>query len=158
MSLSLWDWATRVYGRPGVEAACLDLQDQHGQCVSLILWALWATQDGFALSDAAMTRAVAIAKPWDQAGIRPLREARRGLKAGFTGFEDADREALLARVKDDELQAERLLLGALEAIDPVPNGLPIDALGVLLAISNAWGGPAPAISALKQLAGPFSGP
>ena len=156
LDLSLWEWSARAYGQPDVEAACLALQDEHGQCVSLLLWGLWAARDGHAPSDAAVAVAVSLAKPWDQAVIQPLRAARRKLKQGFIGVGDADREALRARIKADELQAERLLLDALQAIDPAPGSPSADALSVLLAVSGAWGGPTPAISALQWLAGPFS--
>ena len=38
----LWDWTLRAYAQPGAAEACLDLQDQHGQNTSLLLWAVWS--------------------------------------------------------------------------------------------------------------------
>ena len=39
--VTLWDWAKLTWDRPGVGAACVSLQDEHRQCVPLLLWALW---------------------------------------------------------------------------------------------------------------------
>ncbi len=157
LSTSLWDWARQAYGRPGVEAACLALQDEHGQCVSLLLWALWAGRDGYGPSSDAMGRAVTLATAWDRAVIGPLRAARRGAKAPVPGLDDEGRQALRDRIKADELRAERLLLAALEAIQAPPEGSPSPALEALRAITGAWDAPPPPISALERLAGPFSG-
>lgn len=155
--MTLWDWAREVYGRPGVEAACLALQDDHGQCVPFLLWRLWAGRDGGIPGPEALERAVVIARLWDHSVIQPLRAARRGLKAAAPGIADPGREALRTRVKADELQAERLLLEALEAVDPGLSGGPTDVLASLVAGSAAWSAHAAPISALDRLARSFSG-
>ena len=38
---SFWSFSLTVYGRPGVEAACLELQDRFGADVNLALYCLW---------------------------------------------------------------------------------------------------------------------
>jgi len=43
---AFWRFSLDAYGRPGVAAACLDLQDRHGCDVNLILYALWLGRAG----------------------------------------------------------------------------------------------------------------
>ena len=49
MSDDLWTWACAAYAAPGVAEACLSLQDDYGQCVSFLLWRLWALSEGRAV-------------------------------------------------------------------------------------------------------------
>ena len=43
----LWNWALKAYARPGVEAACMALQDEHGpqppapHQLVVTVWPLW---------------------------------------------------------------------------------------------------------------------
>ena len=97
-----WDWAVAAYARPGVAEACLDLQDTHDQNVPLLLWAIWRGGD--------VTAAVATARSWEDEVVAPLRGVRRRLR-GRTGA-----EALRARVKAAELDAERRLMAELESL------------------------------------------
>ena len=50
--MKLWDFAVAIHGEPGVDAGLLDLQDNHGQCVSYLLWAVWAARHGRAVDEA----------------------------------------------------------------------------------------------------------
>ncbi len=100
---SFWSFSLSVYGKPGVEAACLDLQDRFGADVNLALYCLWI---GRALTPEALALALEAAAPLRQY-IDPLREMRRSLP------KDAGaREA----VKKAELSAEKLEQDALEAL------------------------------------------
>jgi uncharacterized protein (TIGR02444 family) len=148
--MSLWEWAVEAYARPGVEPACLALQDEHGQSVPYLLWAAWAAAEGCALDDAILNRASAEARRWEDAAVVPLRAARRGLKAPDKLVPEAAREALRARVQSAELEAERLLLLALERLSPEPAAAPVDLAAALAAASRAWGpaAPEPSLAAL----------
>ena len=152
MGVSLWDWALEAYRRPGVEAACLRLQDEAGQCVPYLLWAVWADPTPEALRAGA-----AIARPWQDQVVAPLRAARRAAKPAFDGVNDAGRETLRAAVKAAELEAERLLLEALDAIAQSASPAPADPLDRLTRAVLAWGGPKVELSFLKEAARPFSG-
>lgn len=104
----LWAFACALYARPGVEAACLHLQDDAGIEVIELLWRLWLFRHGFAagLIPEEVTR-------WQAEVTAPLRRLRRELKA-----EAAEREgvaALRERIKAAELDAEREALARLEA-------------------------------------------
>ncbi|WP_448192365.1 TIGR02444 family protein [Azospirillum sp. sgz301742] len=100
---SLWRFSLAVYGRPGVDAVCLDLQDRLGADVNLLLFALWVgAVCGVRLSAAELERLSADAAAWQRNVVAPLRGVRRHLK-GMAGA-----EAFRQTVKDAELESERL--------------------------------------------------
>jgi uncharacterized protein (TIGR02444 family) len=140
-----WDWAVAVYERPGVAETCLRLQDAHGQCVPLLLWAAWSGET----SNAVASEAVAQARNWLEI-IEPLRTVRRRLKAPVSRDDDSARLPLRERVKATELAAEQALMAGLEALTPgrTPGRAVLPAL---LTVSAAWGGRVP-VEVLARLA------
>jgi uncharacterized protein (TIGR02444 family) len=114
----LWDWALAAYGREGVAPACLHLQDHHGANVPLLLAAAWAAAED-RLFD--VSAAVKVTRDFEHDVIGLLRAVRRGLKSARQGFQDSARELLRGHVKAAELEAERLLLDALEALAGSPS-------------------------------------
>jgi uncharacterized protein (TIGR02444 family) len=147
---ALWDWALAAYARPGVAEACLALQDQHGQSVCYLLWALWArTAEASALSAAA-----AAARSWEAEVLGPLRGVRRALKAELPGGARVERDGLRALIKDAELCAERTLLETLQSMGPRA-AAPAPALEALEAATAAWGraAPKPALAVLASALG-----
>ncbi len=126
-----WDWAVAAYARPGVADACLDLQDHYGQNVPLLLWAVWRGGD--------IAAAVEIARSWEDEVVAPLRGLRRRLKGRTQA------EALRQKVKAVELEAERMMMVALEAAAG-----PLADDDALAAVVSAWGGAVPA-EALHRL-------
>lgn len=148
--MSLWDWTLKAYAQPGVPEATLALQDEHGQNTSFLLWAVWSE----GASAEALSQGAEVAKAWDAAVLKPVREVRRTLKPAFPGIDDHSREGLRADVKDAELRAERVLMESLEALAPASSG-GRPALEALKAASAAWGSPAPD-GALATLAAALS--
>ena len=149
--MSLRDWATAAYGREGVEAACLALQDDHGQSIPFLLWAAWAGEEGRALDAEALAAGQALARRWGDGVVQPLRDARRALKPSWPEIADGEREALRGDVKAAELDSEHLLLEALERLAPASagaGGLVRDALAAAAAV---WAPHAPE-QALQTLA------
>lgn len=132
--MSLWDWAVRAYARPGVEEACLSLQDHDGQSVPLLLWSAWR---GPADPDD-VEAAVDAARSWHGVAIDPLRAVRRTLKKPISDMEDAPRLALREQVKAVELAAERGLLQALEDIAGPPQASGFDPLPSMVAAARLW--------------------
>jgi uncharacterized protein (TIGR02444 family) len=150
----LWDFALAAYARPGVEAALLALQDEHDQCVSYLIWAGWAALEP-RVGDAA--QAVALAADVEAQVLRPIRSARRALRAARPGLVDAVREALREQVKEAELAAERLLLESLEAVcQPTGTRPSPDLEAAFLRAASAWPVSAPA-DALRALWRMFAG-
>ncbi|MEN3952297.1 TIGR02444 family protein [Iodidimonas sp. SYSU 1G8] len=109
-----WDFSVRLYGRPGVEDACLSLQDDFGADVNMVLFCLWRGP----LSVAALDDALAAARPVREGCVVPLRRLRRALSR------DGDEAALRRAVKAAELEAERLAQARLAAT--VPDDTPPD--------------------------------
>ena len=139
--MSLWDWAGRVWTKPGVSAACMTLQDDHGQSVPLLLWALWLTEGGRAPGPDTIEAAVSLCRSAETDAIRPLRDARRAAAP-------AERALLLER----ELDAERRLLDRLETIPVSRERDAADPAVTLSAISARWGAPLDP-SAFRSLVG-----
>ncbi|GAA0654149.1 TIGR02444 family protein [Brevundimonas lenta] len=136
--MSLWDWSLRAWESNAVQIACLDLQDAQGQNIPLLLWAAWAAQTGRAPDADTIEAACDTARVWQETTIAPLRAIRRSLKTRTPDLDDAAREAVRAQVKAVELEAERHLLTALEALSPAPGGAAKPVLTVLVAVSREW--------------------
>jgi len=75
-----WRFSLRTYRAPGVQEACLALQDRCGADVNLLLFCGWTGRDGRALDPASLRSAVGRVGHWQSEVIVPLRLARRGLK------------------------------------------------------------------------------
>jgi uncharacterized protein (TIGR02444 family) len=76
-----WDYSVALYARPGVEAACIELQRRHRIDVNLVLLCLWLGERGTALDGEAVARLCHAADRWQVEVVRPLRTLRRRLKA-----------------------------------------------------------------------------
>ena len=152
MTTGLWDWSLEAYAAPGVADACLHLQDAQGQNVPLLLWAAWAAATGRRPDEEAIEAACDAARAWSDAAVTPLRAIRRTLKAPVPDLEDAAREAVRDQIKALELQAERHLLAALEALAPPPSGPPRPAIDGLVETARVWTRivPRPALTALAE--------
>ena len=149
--MRFWDWALEVYARPAVGAACLSLQDGHGQNPPYLLWAAWRAAEG---RHADNKSAYALVRRWDAEIGAPLRGVRRTLKQSMAGIADAPREAFRDSVKGVELAGERVLMESLEAVTGEP-GPPRDLLEGLREAAQATGDP-PRDAALQQLADALS--
>lgn len=136
--MSLWDWALTAYAADGVADACLELQDAAGQNVPLLLWAAWCAAEGRAPDDEALEAAGDTARVWQETAIAPLRAVRRALKPRAPDLNDNDREAVRSQVKAVELEAERYLLSALEALAPACSGPASAPLAAMVAAARVW--------------------
>ncbi|MBI1180373.1 MAG: TIGR02444 family protein [Alphaproteobacteria bacterium] len=105
---SLWRFSLDLYGQPGMEAACLDLQERFGADVNLVLYCLWRGR----LSGPELVAAdTAVRRLRDDITV-PLRRMRRALAR--QGGEAALRES----IKQAELEAERLEQALLQDLSP----------------------------------------
>lgn len=108
-----WRYALRLYGRPGVAADCLRLQDEHGIDVSLLLVGLWLGQErGIALDAAGLGDAQAIARGWAEIAVAPLRAARRGVKLS-PALRHPAVATFRAKLQAVEIEAERIEIALL---------------------------------------------
>ena len=109
----LLNFAFACYARPGVEAACLELQ-AHGADVCLLLCAAWLEARGIGCSSQRLQALEALAAPWQQQVVQPLRTMRQAWRP--LAGQDADLQTLRERLKGLELDAERSLLQRLQAL------------------------------------------
>ena len=113
MCADLWSFALSTYARPGVEAACLRLQEQ-GADVCLLLCGAWLEQRGVARLPERVVALQQLARPWRMHVVEPLRAVRVQWRA--MAQQDAHLDELREQVKALELEAERALLMRLEAL------------------------------------------
>ncbi|OPA83446.1 TIGR02444 family protein [Pseudomonas fluorescens] len=113
MYADLWSFALSTYARPGIEAACLRLQEQ-GADVCLMLCGAWLEQRGVAVTPERMRALKQVAGPWQVQVVEPLRQMR--MQWRVTAQQDQPLAALRERVKALELDAERVLLTRLEGL------------------------------------------
>ncbi|MEM7022578.1 MAG: TIGR02444 family protein [Pseudomonadota bacterium] len=78
-----WDFSLALYRKPGVEAACLDLQKRHGVDVNLVLFCLWLGTRGTVLDEATTARLGEITEEWQTEVVVLLRGVRSHLKSGL---------------------------------------------------------------------------
>ena len=118
-----WRFSLGLYGRSGVEQACLGLQNACGADVNLLLYCCWMGRQGRALTKRTLRRAIAATKPWQQNVVHPLRRARRALKQPSPAIPEPWRARLRRTVFRLELDAEyveQLLLARQAARLPPP--------------------------------------
>lgn len=76
---AFWDYSLLLYSRPGVEHACLALQQRHDLNVNVVLFACWLAERGITLDQPILARAEQAVSPWHQEIVRPLRGVRAHL-------------------------------------------------------------------------------
>jgi uncharacterized protein (TIGR02444 family) len=116
---SFWSFSLALYGKPGVAAALIGLQDRLNLDVNMLLYCCWVGCEGRSVSAADLAAVEVVAEPWQAEVVRPLRALRRRLKGGF-GELPADRVETYRRgLNDLEIEGERI---AQEAMAAVPRG------------------------------------
>ena len=123
----LWAFSLRVYAAPGVESACLDLQQRHRLDVNLLLAACWLGASGRGTASAADWRRVqARTAEWQAQIVARLRAVRQALKPGAAAGDQAC-AALRQAIAGCELDAEHIEQGMIEAaLPPAPETLQKD--------------------------------
>ncbi|QBF24242.1 TIGR02444 family protein [Pseudomonas tructae] len=111
MHTDLWNFALKLYARPGVEAACLQWQDLGGD-VCLLLCGMWLSARGVAPNRQRVRQLTALANAWQAEVVEPLRRLRQSWRDNAA--RDAQLAGLREQVKGLELAAERILLERLE--------------------------------------------
>ncbi|MBN9887854.1 TIGR02444 family protein [Salipiger abyssi] len=102
-----WRFSLDRYGRSGVPPLCLEIQEETGADVNLLLFGLWLGSEGWCITGAGAGRCAEAVAAWHAEIVRPLRAVRRRLK-GWQVCPDAPRETLRAGIQKWEIEAERL--------------------------------------------------
>ncbi|HSP31363.1 MAG TPA: TIGR02444 family protein [Halomonas sp.] len=103
--ISLWDFALSLYAKPGVEAACLSLQDEAEVDVCELLFHCWLYTCGLEVVPVAVVPLRQERRQWQHRVTDVLRELRRDLKASAASSSSI--AALRETIKQAELLAER---------------------------------------------------
>ena len=103
-----WTWSLAAYKKRGVADMLLEMQDQYGLSVNLLLWCIWAGKYYCELEDEAVLRILTDTEEWQQRVLHPLRQTRRDLKSAPFPLPGQAQEALRRRIKTLELDAERM--------------------------------------------------
>ena len=111
MHTDLWNFALKLYARPGVEATCLQWQDLGGD-VCLLLCGIWLSARGVAANEQRVRQLTELAETWQTEVVKPLRALRQSWRD--EAARDPQLTGLREQVKGLELAAERILLERLE--------------------------------------------
>lgn len=104
-----WDFALKLYAKPGISASCLQLQAECGVDVMMLLTVTFAAvRRGVVLKPSDIKDMDAVCRPWREQIVLPLRALRTTLKAGPAPAPGEDTEKLRSSIKGAELAAERL--------------------------------------------------
>ena len=119
----LWDFMTTTYKGPGVEKACLALQNRLGVDVNIVLFCIWLAYRGAGSANLAqyLGSALKLSRSWQSTMVEPLRAARNNLKdhieaTGMSGPAKEAAAALRERIKVCELEMEQMETLALHAL------------------------------------------
>jgi uncharacterized protein (TIGR02444 family) len=103
-----WRFSLQFYRQPGVAQACIELQEEAGADVNLLLFLLWHAAQRRRLSARDVELLEQKIAAWRNLTVIPLRAVRRALKSPPGLVEAGTAEAFRTRIKAVELEAERL--------------------------------------------------
>jgi uncharacterized protein (TIGR02444 family) len=110
-----WRFSLAFYRRPNVGEACIQLQEQSGVDVNLLLFLLWQASRSRTLTAAEIAALDGKLASWRDMTVIPLRAIRRALKSPPALVDANAAEAFRNRIKAVELDAERLQQEAMYA-------------------------------------------
>ena len=111
---AFWDFSLHFYAKPGIPAACLELQDRAGADVNVVLFLLYLARHRRRITRSDMATLDSTVALWREQVVRPLRTARRHLKIAGQPFAGEPAARLREEIKRNELAAERIQQLALE--------------------------------------------
>ena len=111
-----WQFSLKYYALPDVGPACIALQDEAGVDVNVLLFLFWNASLGRALDIDDVKALDAAIGIWRDTAVIPLRSVRRALKSGPSIAAPEVTETFRTRIKQVELEAERLQQEAMHAM------------------------------------------
>ncbi|PWQ98902.1 TIGR02444 family protein [Leucothrix arctica] len=113
---SLWQFSLTLYAAPEVQQACLDLQDNHGADVNLVLFLLYQGSLGRQLAQETIQTIVQETCSFRERVIQPIRALRKSLKSKKYSLEHGE-DSLYQQMLSLELSAEKLAQTHLQCIN-----------------------------------------
>ena len=125
-SNDFWQFACTLYAKPEQQQTLLDLQNQQGKNVNLCLFLLYLDSLKLSINAEQLSALIASINEFDTQVLKPLRAARRYLKANQESISDYAKirqELLSAELKLEKQQQQILIdtankLSFLEAVKP----------------------------------------
>lgn len=118
LSQNFWEFSLNLYSSSEISAACLDLQNQYGIDVNLLLLCCWSGACVGELSEESLSQALTYSKQWREQVVSPLRQTRRWMKSNMPI--DQSQQIGFLEVRDEikavELRAEKHQQSVLEKI------------------------------------------
>ena len=111
-----WTFSLGYYRGAGVSEACLELQDNCGVDVNVMLFLLWQATLKRQLGATQVKALAEKVGPWQIDVIGPIRGLRRMLKGNAPLLDKGPAELFRTRIKAIELEAERLQQEAMYAM------------------------------------------
>ncbi|HLH88685.1 MAG TPA: TIGR02444 family protein [Xanthobacteraceae bacterium] len=116
-SSPFWTFSLGYYRGAGVSEACLELQDNCGVDVNVVLFLLWmASSQQRQVGTDEVRRLADKVRPWQVDVIGPIRTLRRRLKSDAPLLDKGSAELFRTRIKAVELESERLQQEAMYAL------------------------------------------
>jgi uncharacterized protein (TIGR02444 family) len=118
VSQNFWEFSLDLYSSTEVSAACLDLQNQYGIDVNLLLLCCWSGACVGELSEESLSQALNYSKQWREQVVSPLRQTRRWMKLNMPidQNQQIDFQEVRDEIKSVELRAEKHQQSVLEQI------------------------------------------
>lgn len=116
---NFWNFSVALYARARVADACLELQNSYGLDVNMLLFCYWHGIHLGEFTPATLSQALSTSLTWKQEVVQPLRNVRQWMKIqgnAYSGVDLTQFEALRARIKFDELGAEKYQQELLEQV------------------------------------------
>ena len=114
--MQLWDFALTVYQSDTIKQRCLELQDDYGVDICLLLGFLWMRKGGCRLAQFECSNLVAELDDWQRTKTQAIRALRRRVKRINGVSAQALSEVWYDAVLKLELQAEHMALNRIEHI------------------------------------------
>ena len=105
----LWNFSNKFYKNDNVRIACLKLQNEFGFDVNIVLYCCWMAYSGYPIIKIEeLLEIIRTIKPWQNEVISDLRKVRVRMKSNNGIKFGIHSNALRDKIKDCELQAERI--------------------------------------------------
>jgi uncharacterized protein (TIGR02444 family) len=111
-----WKFSLGYYRGAGVSEACLELQDNCGVDVNVVLFLLWMASQKRVVPSDQVKRLADKVRPWQVDVIGPVRSLRRMLKTDAPLLDKGAAELFRTKIKAVELESERLQQEAMYAL------------------------------------------
>jgi uncharacterized protein (TIGR02444 family) len=111
-----WTFSLGYYRGAGVSEACLELQDNCGVDVNVVLFLLWLATQKHTLAGDQVKLVADRVRPWQIDVIGPIRALRRMLKTDAPLLDKGSAELFRTKIKAIELESEKLQQQAMYAM------------------------------------------